>query len=271
MRAARAQRLAVGLERLERRGGRHFHLGVIAFDRRQRLAELLAEQRRRGAELAQHVLLALRLHLTLRQGIAGDAVLGAQGDDVAAAQRGDGAGEQGPRANPLADVASDLVGDGLHRIALHHAQRGLDALVRHHVQERRLAQLHRQGLAERVVEHRVAGAVGERRQHDQVARLRAPACAWIARRAPRPPPPPWRPAPPATTSGRGRGPAATPRDEVDAGHLLGVALQPLQLGAQVGGRLVAVRRVLLERPGHDPIEVVGQARRVRPTAAPASW
>ena len=43
-----------------------------------------------------------------------------------------------------------------------------DALVRDQAEERRLLELHRESLSQRVVEHRIAGRVGEIGEHDRV-------------------------------------------------------------------------------------------------------
>ena len=138
--------LAVGLQRLERRRRRLFDLRVVALDRRERLAELLAERRHRGAHRRQHGFLRRRLRLLLGEHLAVDAVLRVERQHVRRAEHGDGAAEQRLGAGALADFAADLGGDRRHRLAAHQPQRRLHLLLGHDVQERRLAQLQARAL-----------------------------------------------------------------------------------------------------------------------------
>ena len=167
--APRAHALAVGLERFERRRRRLFDLGVVALHRRQRLAELFAERRHRARPSpAARSSFDAACTCSSASTLPLDAVLRVERQHVRRAEHGDRAAEQRLRAGALADFAADLGGDRRHRLAAHQPQRRLHLLLGHEVQERRLPQLHAERFAERVVEHRVAGAIDDRRQHHGV-------------------------------------------------------------------------------------------------------
>ena len=70
----------------------------------------------------------------------------------------------GPHAHTLRNVGSQ---PRIRRL-VHQRQRFPDALLRHQAEERRLLELHRESLSQRVVEHRIAGRVGEIGEHDRV-------------------------------------------------------------------------------------------------------
>ena len=54
------------------------------------------------------------------------------------------------------------------RRLVHQRQRSSDAFVGDEAEERRLLELHRESLSQRIVEHRIAGRVGELGEHDRV-------------------------------------------------------------------------------------------------------
>ena len=70
----------------------------------------------------------------------------------------------GPHAHALRDVGSQ---SRIRRL-VHQRQRSSDAFVGDEAEERRLLELHRESLSQRVVEHRIAGRVGELGEHDRV-------------------------------------------------------------------------------------------------------
>ena len=165
---SRAQPLAVGFQRLERACRGLFDLSVVALDRAERFAQLLPEPRHRIAHHRQHRLLVLRLGLLLGQHAAAHAVLRVERDHVRRPEHRDGAAEQRLGAGALAYFSAHFSSDRRHRLERHQPQCGLHLLVGHDIQERRLPQLQRQRFTQRVVEHRVAGAVDHRRQHHRV-------------------------------------------------------------------------------------------------------
>ena len=71
-------------------------------------------------------------------------------------------------ARPNAHHPRNVGGQSCIRRLVHQWQRPPDAFVGDEAQERRLLKLHRESLSERIVEHRVAGRVGELSEHDAV-------------------------------------------------------------------------------------------------------
>ena len=73
-------------------------------------------------------------------------------------------GAAGPDAHALRNVGSQ---SRIRRL-VHQRQRAADAFVGDEAEERRLLKLHRQSLSQRIVEHWVAGRVGELGEDDRV-------------------------------------------------------------------------------------------------------
>ena len=119
-------------------------------------------------ERAQHLLLAVDLRLLARQRLAGAAADRVERRHVARADHAELALEHRLGAGALAHLARERVRQPLVGRARHHAQRVAHAVLGHDREERRLAELHRERLAQRQVEDRVAGVVGEVREQHEV-------------------------------------------------------------------------------------------------------
>src|SRR4029077_8228376 len=77
-------------------------------------------------------------------------------------------------ASSLTDFASYLLGQPFILRPFHHLQNIAYLLVGEDIQERRLFQLYTQPLLQCVVENRIAGGVGEIREHDGVFLRKTP-------------------------------------------------------------------------------------------------
>ena len=120
------------------------------------------------AQRLEHVFLACRLHLLLVEDVAGAAVRGAQPEDILRAQAGNRPFEHGSARRALADISGQRRRERRIRRLPHQRQDVLNALLRHQAEKRRLLQLDGQPLAERRVEHRIAGCVREIGEHNRV-------------------------------------------------------------------------------------------------------
>ena len=166
---ARRDALAVGLEGVERPGGRPLDRRVVFLDRGQRLAKSAPQLPGGGSERLQHVVFARRLHLLLLDGVAGPAVRGVERDDVALAELRNRAGDHRFARGTFADLARNRRCDFFIRAPAHQPQHPLQPLLRQDAQERRLPQLNFERFLQRFVEDRLAGAVGEIGEHDRIA------------------------------------------------------------------------------------------------------
>ena len=133
-----------------------------------RFTQSLADLGGHLTQRAEDILLARHLRLLVGEDVACRAVRRAQSEDVLTAQAADRSIEHGRARRSDAHALSDLRSQPCVRRLLHHRQRSSDAVVRNEAQERRLLQLCREPLAQRVVEHRIAGRVGEVGEHDRV-------------------------------------------------------------------------------------------------------
>ena len=113
--------------------------------------------------------LLVDLDLLARHHVAALRVDRLETDDVVAAQAGDRARDERLQLFALRNLARERPGDALVGRALHEQQVLARALVRKHLQERRLFQRDGQGDLQRAVEHRIAGGVDEVGQDDRVA------------------------------------------------------------------------------------------------------
>ena len=165
---ALVERQRIGVQRVERGGGRSRQRHVEFLDRRQRLAELLPQPRDRAAQRAEHLFLGRRFGLLARHHVAGLRVDRFDAEHVVFAEAHDRTGQQRLELLALRDLARDRSRDRLVGRALHQAQRLPRPLVRKHLEERRLLQRHRKRDLQRAVEHRLAGGVLEIGQHDGV-------------------------------------------------------------------------------------------------------
>ena len=172
-----------------------------------------------------------------------------QPEDVLTAKRRDRSFQDRRAAGPDAHDPRNVGSQSCIRRLVHQQQRSSDAVVRHEAEERRLLELNRESLPERLVEHRIAGRVGELAEHDRVlvGERRRTAAIDHARdsggdddsgRADREPP---RAATPERRLRRHRG--ALP------------ASQTFEIGAQVGGVLIAKFALSLETLRDDSLQL----------------
>ena len=114
------------------------------------------------------MLLVVRLRLLPSECRATGASDRLERDDVALTQTGDGALDRSRGCVAHADVMRDLVGDARSGRQTHQPQVLLHLLVVHDFQEGRLLELDGDRLAQRAVENRVAGGVGEVGKHQHI-------------------------------------------------------------------------------------------------------
>ena len=227
-------------------------------DHRKGLSGPCPERTCHSADRAEHVFLAGHLRLLRIENLARPAIGRPQPQDVLVAETGNRALDDGGTAAPLADLQRDRRREPRIGRLAHHRDHAANALIGEDVKERGLPQLDGQAQREGVIEHRIAGRVGEVAQHDGVGlgQFRR------ARSGERPVS--------SRDDGGKRGGGASPqralrstrrrrRDPRDGGGvLIGGALLPLQIGAKVRGRLIPELAILLERLQHDLFEAVGQ-------------
>ncbi len=130
-------------------------------------------------ERFQYLLLAVGGSFGASHGVAGTAIHGAQLQNILFAEVGDGAIESGDTSDALAQVSGDLQCDAFVGRLAHQAQRLLDAALGDKAQERRLFKLHRQTLTQRIVEHRIVGAIGKVGEDDGVFGVQGGRAPWI--------------------------------------------------------------------------------------------
>ena len=157
----------------------------MLLDGGERFAHSRSETGRNLAECAQDLFFPRRLRLLVGEDVAGRAVLRAQAEDVLTAERRDRSFQDGGAAGPDAHALRDVGGQSCIRRLVHQRQRSADAFVGDEAEERRLLQLHRESLSQRLVEHRIAGRVGELGEHDRVLVGQAPTPVADRRRSPR--------------------------------------------------------------------------------------
>src|SRR5207248_240892 len=127
--------------------------------RGERFANTCSELTGDPAQGTQNLFFSRSRQLLLVEDLAGAAVPGAQPQHVLASEWRDGAFEHRGARGSFTDFPSDLRSEPRVRLFSHQTQYALDFLVRHQAEERRLFQLHRQALAQRSIEHGVAGLV----------------------------------------------------------------------------------------------------------------
>ena len=149
------------------RTGRGFGQGRMLFNRGRRFAGPGSESTGDLAERVEDVLLPCRLDLLLIEDAARRAVPGAQAQHILAAKTGNRPLQSHRTCGSLADLLRDVRRHPrVFRLA-HQRQHLLDLPVRNHG-KRRLFELERQPLTERIVKDGIAGLVVEVRQHDGV-------------------------------------------------------------------------------------------------------
>ena len=134
----------------------------------ERFTHSRSETRRHLAECAQDLFFPCRLGLLVGEDVARRAVLRAQAEDVLTAERRDRSFQDGGAGGPDAHAPRNVGSQSRIRRLVHQRQRSPDAFVGDEAEERRLLELHRESLSERLVEHRVARRVGELGEHDRV-------------------------------------------------------------------------------------------------------
>ena len=95
-------------------------------------------------------------------------LLRAQAEDVLTAERRDRSFQDGGAGGPDAHALRNVGSQPRIRRLVHQQQRSSDAVVGDEAEERRLLELYRESLSQRIVEHRIAGRVGELGEHDRV-------------------------------------------------------------------------------------------------------
>ncbi len=167
-RGASTEAERVGAQRIERRR-RHLLDGQVELLQcRERFAEARADRGREVAERLEHLFAALGVGLLLHQDVPLATLHGRQRQHVQLTERRDRAVDDRGRAKALAHFEGDRSRQSLVARVIAEAQGLDDPFVREDVEERRLAQLHRERLAQRAVEHGVTGPVGELAQDDRV-------------------------------------------------------------------------------------------------------
>ena len=141
---------------------------VEFLDGGQGFAQLFAERGGGFAEGVENFFFGFCGDLFLSNGVAGGAVGGFQREDVFAAERTYGAGDEGfatsARTNLAGDVGSEFGGIG----AGHFLEGFVDGAAGDHSEERRLAQGHGESNFESVVKDGIGSVVGEVGEEDGV-------------------------------------------------------------------------------------------------------
>src|SRR5260370_31362661 len=130
----------------QRLGGGLFQWFVELLDGRKRFTQLAAQTRCGLAERSQYRFLALRLFLILRDGVAVAGVDGVQGDYILGAELRDVAHQYGLGGGSLGEIARYFSCKAFLWRAAHELQCRVDFLFWHDIQERRLAEVHLEGL-----------------------------------------------------------------------------------------------------------------------------
>ena len=157
------------LQSFERRRGFLGERHIEFLHRGERFAEFAAKFRRRRSERVQHFLLSRRAFLFLRKNVAGVAIHRFQADDKFVSDAGDRAGDIRLALRALAKFACDIGRERRIRRLRHHPKRRRHFVVGQHVQERRLAQRNAERLLQRVIEHRITGAIRKVGDEDSVS------------------------------------------------------------------------------------------------------
>ena len=134
----------------------------------ERFSDSRSETDRNLTERAQDIFFPCRLRLLVGEDVAGRAVLRAQAKDVLTSEHRDRSFQNGGAAGPDAYVLRKVGSQSRIRRLVHQRQRSSDAFLGDEAEERRLLELNRESLSQRVVEHRVAGRVGELGEDDRV-------------------------------------------------------------------------------------------------------
>src|SRR5262249_1887707 len=215
---------------------------VVLFDPGERFAKPGSEFTSDAAQGIQDVIFSSRLRLLLIQDFTGTAVLREQRQHVLASETSDRPFHNRSASGPLADFPSGLRGEAYVRRLPHEEQGVMDALVGNQAEEGRLFKLYGQALAQRPIKYRVAGLVEEIGDDDAVFRgprrwaMEVEECAREGHSAN----------------------ATCHHEPLHCGPLgwsrFRSVPEPLQVGADICGMLIAQIAVLLERLCEDCIE-----------------
>ena len=126
----------------------------VFLDGGDRFTQFLADLSGHLTQRAENIFLSCHLRLLVGDDVASGAVLRPQGQDVLTTHAGDRSIEHRGACRSDAHSLSNLGSQPRIRRLLHHRQRFSDAFLRDEAEERRLLKLHRESLAQRVVEHR---------------------------------------------------------------------------------------------------------------------
>ena len=140
----------------------------MLLDGGERFANSRSKTRRHFTQCDQDLFFARRLRLLVGEDVPRRAVLRPQTKDVLTAERRDRSLQDGGATRPSADALRQVGSQARVRLLIHQWQRSSDALLGDEAEKRRLLQLHRQSLSQRIVEHRIAGRIGELGEHDRV-------------------------------------------------------------------------------------------------------
>ena len=157
----RLHALRKGFQRFERRCCHLVQRPTEFLHGRERFAQLFPQLVTRGSQSSQHVVASRGLRFGARERVPVLAVHGLEADQVVAAHRADGAGQHRFAVRPHADFARHILSHAVVDILIHQLERGIHFFSGKHVQERRLLELNRESLLQRVVKNRVSGAVGK--------------------------------------------------------------------------------------------------------------
>ena len=158
----------VGVQRFKRRRRRFLERRRVFLDSGERFSDSRSDASRDLTESAQNIFFPRRLRLLVGENVAGCAVRRAQAENVLAAKHRDRSFQHGGAGRPDANALRDGGSQSRIRRLVHQWQRSSNVLVGDETEERRLLKLYRKSLSQRVVEHRIAGRVGELREHDRV-------------------------------------------------------------------------------------------------------
>ncbi len=178
-------RRTIRLQGFQRRRGCLLQRCRVLLDAGQRLTEPLSHLNRNPTQRLQNSFLPFCLCLLFRHDVSRSAVSGAQPQNVLAAEHCDGAFQNRGTTGSLTDLAGDLRSKPRLGRPVHETEYLLRSLVRDETEERRLFQLHRQSLAERLVKYRIACLVLKLSQDHRILRGEFcwPAKSKVCRRA----------------------------------------------------------------------------------------
>jgi hypothetical protein len=140
----------------------------VFLDGGERFSDSRSKTRGNLTERTQDLFFPWCLRLLVGEDVAGRAMLRAQAEDVLTAEHRDRSFQDGGAGGPDAHALRNVGRQSRIRRLVHQWQRSADAVVRDEAEKRRLLELDREPLPQRVVEHWIAGRVGELGKYDCV-------------------------------------------------------------------------------------------------------